>query len=179
MYEIAPKIDREADRLEVLTGLRLLDSLPDPEFDNLTELAATFFSVKFALISLVDEHRQWFKSKFGLDACETPRAPSFCGHAIAGREPFIVLDAAKDARFAENPLVTGAPFVRFYAGIPLVFDDAAIGTLCVIDTTPRAEFDEMQIAHLRQFAQLAEELIEARSLRVGKLANRREALCAD
>lgn len=166
MYEIAPTIDQEDDRLEVLRGLRLLDSLPEPEFDNLAELAAAFFSTKYALISLVDAHRQWFKASFGLDVCETPRAPSFCGHAIAEREPFIVLDAAKDARFAANPLVIGAPFVRFYAGAPLVFQGAAIGTLCIIDAAPRVAFDAKSVRHLRQFAQLAEELIEARCRRV-------------
>lgn len=166
MYEIAPKTRREEYRLEVLNGLELLESAPDPELDALVELTAGFFSVEICLISLVDAERQWFKARHGLDACETPRDPAFCAHAILGDEPLVVLDATQDARFAGNPLVTGAPFVRFYAGAPLVFQGVAIGTICVIDTTPRAAFTTDNVRHLRQFAQLAEELVEARFRRL-------------
>lgn len=152
--------------MAVLDRLRLLDTRPDPEFDALVDLAAGFFDVKVALISLVDANRQWFKASHGLQASETPRAPSFCGHAIAGENVFLVPDAHADERFAQNPLVTGPPFVRFYAGAPLIFDAAAIGTLCILDSEPRSDINADACGDLRKFAQIAEELIEARTKRL-------------
>ena len=128
----------EQQRLQALYDLQLLDTQAEERFDRLTRLARQMFGVSIALVSLVDEDRQWFKSRQGLDACETGRDISFCGHAILGREVFEINDASKDPRFADNPLVTDAPHIRFYAGAPLFTANGyAIGTLCIIDTRPR------------------------------------------
>lgn len=129
----------EASRLEALRALQLLDTPPEVRFDRVTSMAKDMFGVSIALISLVDHSRQWFKSRQGLDVTETPRAISFCGHAILQDDIFIVEDATRDARFAGNPLVTGAPHIRFYAGKPLYsIDRKKVGTLCLIDSVPRA-----------------------------------------
>jgi PAS domain S-box-containing protein len=135
----APRLPvNEAQRLEALRQYNLLDTLPDQALDDLTALAAQLCDAPVATISLVDEHRQWFKSKIGLTASETAREVSFCGHAILEPKMFVVPDAAKDERFADNPLVTGPPNIRFYAGMPLVTAQGhAVGVLCVIDRVPR------------------------------------------
>lgn len=128
----------ESNRLCKLEELELLKAISEPELDDLTYLAANICGAPIALISIVDEHRQWFKSKIGLGACETSREISFCGHAILNSDLFIVPDTLKDDRFADNPLVVGEPNIRFYAGAPLITSDGfAIGTLCVIDQKPR------------------------------------------
>ncbi len=128
----------EADRLAALRQYGVLDTLPEQELDDLTSLAATICGAPIAMISLIDERRQWFKSKVGLEMAETARDISFCGHAVHQRELFIVPDARQDERFADNPLVTGDPGFCFYAGAPLVSSaDVALGTLCVIDRVPR------------------------------------------
>ena len=128
----------EIRRLEALREYAILDTPPEQALDDLTALAAEICGTPIALISLVDEHRQWFKAKVGLEMAETSRDISLCGHAIQQRDLFIVPDAKEDKRFAQNPLVTGDPHIRFYAGAPLVTsDDAAMGTLCVIDHLPR------------------------------------------
>ena len=129
----------EADRLAALRALDLLDTPPDPKFDAITALATDLFDVPVALISLVDEHRQWFKSNCGLgDVSETSREVAFCSYAIQQHDVMAVEDATRDKRFACNPLVTGAPGIRFYAGAPLYTKDGfAVGTLCLIDFTPR------------------------------------------
>ena len=133
-----PKVDQERKRLKVLWQYEVLDTVPEALFDDLTELAARICEAPIALISLVDEKRQWFKSKVGVTVSETSRDISFCGHAIEHPDLFIVPDATEDQRFSQNPLVTSEPRIRFYAGAPLVTPDGyALGTLCVIDKVPR------------------------------------------
>ncbi len=137
MQAPATPID-ETQRLRSLTTLCVLDTLPEERFDRITRVACRTFGVPIALVSLVDRERQWFKSKQGLDACETPREVSFCGHAILREGALVVPDAFLDPRFHDNPLVTGAPHVRFYAGQPIHGPDRSrIGTLCLIDHQPR------------------------------------------
>jgi len=130
--------DNEKERLRALHGMCLLDTLPDMRFDRLTRIAKQLFQVPIVLVSLVDSNRQWFKSCQGLDTRETPRDISFCGHAILDGEVFCVPDTLLDPRFANNPLVSGAPHIRFYAGAPLSSADGyLVGTLCIIDHKPR------------------------------------------
>lgn len=134
-----PFPENEIKRLQALREQELLDTAPEERFDRITRVAKHLFGVEMALVSLIDADRQWFKSKQGLDACETGRDISFCGHAILGTDTFEVNDARLDPRFADNPLVTGAPYIRFYAGAPLHTPDGyAIGTLCIIDSRPRS-----------------------------------------
>jgi len=133
-----PTLESEKKRLKVLWQYEVLDTVPEALFDDLTELAARICEAPIALISLVDEKRQWFKSKVGTTVSETTRDVSFCAHAIKQSDLFIVPDATKDQRFANNPLVTSDPKIRFYAGAPLITPDGyALGTLCIIDKVPR------------------------------------------
>jgi len=135
-------------RLSALYDYGLLDSDNESVFDELTELAASICDVPIALITLVDESRQWFKAQVGLDTQETARSVAFCTHAILQPDMFIVPDALQDPRFADNPLVTGAPYIRFYAGAPLFSPEGyGLGTLCVIDTKPRV-LTEKQLTSL-------------------------------
>jgi GAF domain-containing protein len=128
----------EPKRLKVLWDYEVLDTVPEEIFDDLTELAALVCEAPISLISLVDEDRQWFKSKFGISVSETSRDISFCAHALNGLDLLIVPDASRDPRFSSNPLVTSDPKIRFYAGAPLVTPDGyVLGTLCVLDTRPR------------------------------------------
>jgi two-component system cell cycle sensor histidine kinase/response regulator CckA len=133
-----PTVQNERKRLNVLWQYEVLDTVPEELFDDLTELAARICEAPIALISLVDEKRQWFKSKIGTTVNETSRDVSFCAYAIQQSGLFIVPDASKDQRFENNPLVKSDPKIRFYAGAPLITPDGyALGTLCVIDTVPR------------------------------------------
>lgn len=135
---MAPVKTNEARRLKVLWQYDVLDTVPEEVFDDLTELAARICEAPIALISLIDEDRQWFKAKVGVTVNETSRDISFCAHAIKQQDLFIIPDATQDARFADNPLVTSDPKIRFYAGAPLITPDGyALGTLCVIDKVPR------------------------------------------
>jgi len=138
----------EALRLNVLKGYSILDTLAEQAYDDLTLLASHICDTPIALVSLVDRDRQWFKSKIGIDAEQTPRDQSFCAHAILEPENvFVVNDAATDSRFQDNPLVTGAPHIRFYAGASLVSPTGeAIGTLCVIDDHQRGLSERQQQA---------------------------------
>jgi len=133
-----PTLKNEKKRLAVLWQYEVLDTVPEEVFDDLTELAARICEAPIALMSLVDEERQWFKAKVGTSVNETSRDFSFCAHAIKQLDLFIVPDAAADRRFAKNPLVLSDPKIRFYAGAPLITPDGyALGTLCVIDKVPR------------------------------------------
>ena len=134
----APTPKNEMRRLEVLWQYDVLDTVPEEVFDELADLAALICEAPIALISLVDEDRQWFKARVGTTLKETSRDISFCAHAILGAEVLIVPDATKDDRFKRNPLVTEKPKIRFYAGAPLITPDGhALGSLCVMDKVPR------------------------------------------
>jgi GAF domain-containing protein len=134
----APLPTNEAERLAALKEYHILDTGTEQSYDDITVLAAHICNVPIAMISLVDEVRQWFKSKVGLEQQQTSRDVAFCAHAILQNEPFTVGDATKDRRFAGNVLVTGEPHIRFYAGIPLINPEGlALGTLCVVDHQPR------------------------------------------
>lgn len=134
----APIPVNEAERLEALRSCGVLDSEPEPQFDEIAKLASQLCCVPMALVSLIDDRRQWFKSRVGLDVPETPRDIAFCSHAVASGEALVVPDALADARFVDNPLVTDAPNIRFYAGIPLTLEEGLhAGTLCVLDRVPR------------------------------------------
>jgi len=162
---IAPQIPKnEKARLDALMSYKILDTVPEKDFDDITKLAAEICRVPISLITLVDENRQWFKSNFGLDGIsETSRIDSFCGHAINNpSEIFIVDDAFKDERFFDNPLVSGALNVTSYAGVPLVDSEGfALGSLCVIDDHPR-KLDEYQLQSLKKLANQVSKLLELR-----------------
>lgn len=171
------KPGNEKQRLATLRSIAILDTAPEERFDRLTRLAKRVFDVPIALVSLVDENRQWFKSRVGLDACETRRDISFCGHAILGDGPFIIDDALQDERFADNPLVTGEPGIRFYAGMPLRYlNGAKLGTLCIIDREPRS-LDDEDLGMFRDLADIAESEISAIHLasvdELTRISNRR------
>jgi len=155
---IEPEIpDNENQRLASLCDLDLLDTRSEERFDRYTRIAQRYFGTSIVLISLVDARRQWFKSRQGLDACETSRDISFCGHAILGNEIFYIPDTLKDPRFADNPLVTGPPHIRSYVGAPLHAPDGQrIGTLCIIDDKPR-HFSNEELSVLRDLADSVEE----------------------
>jgi EAL domain-containing protein (putative c-di-GMP-specific phosphodiesterase class I)/GGDEF domain-containing protein len=160
---IAPPYPLDEDaRLSTLRSACILDTPPDSFFDDITRLASEIFDVPISLVTLVDEDRQWFKSRVGMPVAETSRETSFCAHAILSREPMVVLDTHYDDRFRDNPLVAGAPLIRFYAGAPLVTHDGhALGTLCIIGTTPRACFGVRERSHLSALANLIAQRIDA------------------
>jgi GAF domain-containing protein len=153
----------ETERLSALRSYKILDTKPEERFDDLTKLAALICGVPISLISLIDQDRQWFKSKFGLSLEETPRAQAFCTHAIMQPAMFVVPDALQDERFAQNPLVTGDLHVRFYAGAPLAARDGhLLGTICVIDHEPHL-LTEAQKDALEILARMVIANIELRS----------------
>jgi len=134
----APLPKNEGQRIKVLWQYDVLDTVPEAAFDELADLARLICGAPIALISLVDEDRQWFKSKLGVNLKETSRDVSLCAHAILEKDLLLVPDATKDKRFKNNPLVTTGPKIRFYAGAPLISPDGhALGTLCVIDKVAR------------------------------------------
>jgi len=148
---------REAQRLAALKAYKVLDTPADAAIDRLADLAGNLFETPISLVSLVDEERQWFKARVGLDAVSTPRSDAFCAHAIAqGPETVMVVeDATLDPRFAANPLVTGAPDIRFYAGATLTTKDGHnLGTLCVIDDKPRARPSDDELQRLKLLARI-------------------------
>ncbi len=150
----------ENKRLASLRALQILDSPPDSRFDRLTRLASELLGVPIALVSLVDENRQWFKSKVGLEAQETPRDHAFCAHAILGEDPLVVADATEDPRFQDNPMVQGDPKIRFYAGVPLLSEHShGLGTLCVIDHKPK-ELSNRELQILKDLAAIATDELE-------------------
>jgi len=162
MAQPASQPPDEDERLALLHGLQLLDSLPEPAFDRITRLATRLLGVPMALVSLVDRDRQWFKSRVGLAATETPREQAFCAHAILQTGPFVVTDALEDARFADNPLVTGALGLRFYAGVPIrTAGGLALGTLCALDQRPRTlSADDLQT--LQDLADMVSQEVQLR-----------------
>lgn len=151
----------EVERLHVLRALAILDTQAEERFDRLTRIATRMFNVPISLVTLVDSNRQWFKSCMGLQVKETPRDISFCGHAILGNDAFVINDASKDPRFSDNPMVTGVPHIRFYAGQPIrTTHGFKIGTLCLIDSQPR-EFPASDVEDLTDLACMVENELAA------------------
>ena len=154
----------EARRLAALHATRLLGSQPEQSFDRITRMATRLLKMPMATVSLIDKDIQWFKSRCGIDASQTSRDVSFCAHAILDHEPMVIPDARLDPRFADNPMVLGAPHVRFYAGVQLYsIDRMPLGTLCVLDRVPRKLADD-ELDVLRDLARLVEQLIHHRQL---------------
>ncbi len=155
----------ELERLEALRRYGAFGMLRAAVFDDISRLAAFICRTPISLISLIDSNRQWFLSQSGIGACETSREASFCAHALVGTEMLVVADAQVDARFAHNVMVTGAPFIRFYAGAPLLTPDGyALGTLCVVDVVPRALTQEQKDA-LQSLSRLVMTQLEMTRLR--------------
>jgi diguanylate cyclase (GGDEF)-like protein len=162
MAMLAPALEEQ--RLKVLHDYDVLDTTPEESFDRITRLARLALRTPIVTISLIDRDRQWFKSRLGIDVHETPRSISFCDHAIRQDMPMIVPDALEDPRFARNPLVLGAPNIRFYLGVPLCSPKGFnIGTLCAIDREPRRASDE-EVSAMCDLARLAVDELELRQI---------------
>ena len=153
----APYPEDEAWRLAMLERFGLLSESRDPFLDALTITMARSFQVPISAVSFIDRERQFFKAITGLDVRETARSCSFCAHVLWWPEPMVVLDARDDERFARNPLVLDAPHIRFYAGAPIHLRGVCLGSLCVIDHRPRADFDDAQVRMLKGAASAVEE----------------------
>jgi len=174
----APRPDDEAARLAALSQYQILDTAPESSFDDLVQLAAAVCEVPIALVSLIDESRQWFKAKVGVDAEETSREIAFCAHAILQQEIMLVPDAAADPRFADNPLVTGDPHIRFYAGAPIeTASGHRLGTLCVIDRRPHTLTD-LQLDLLKRLSRQVVQQLELRAVitRLSQASSERQFL---
>mgnify|MGYP001171559105 CR=1 FL=1 len=176
-----PLKDTESKRIKALREYNILDTGPEAGFDDLTTLASEICGTPIALVSLIDADRQFFKSRLGLDVSETSRKASFCAHAILQPDLMVVPDALADDRFAANPLVTGNPKIRFYAGSPLFTSDGyGLGTLCVIDTQPRTLTAGQKKALQALARQAMAQLELRRTLEQMKLeAQRKEKLIAE
>lgn len=159
-----PKLTDETARMAALIRYQAIDTPAEPAFDRITQLVRSILGVPMSAVSLIDADRQWFKSRTGIDVSETPRDIAFCNHTIRDRSPMIVADACSDLRFSRNPLVTGDPNIRSYAGVPLSTPDGYnVGSLCAIDTIPR-QFDPGQIAILENLGALVVEQLELRRI---------------
>ncbi|WP_285425910.1 MULTISPECIES: bifunctional diguanylate cyclase/phosphodiesterase [unclassified Pseudomonas] len=155
MANSAPMPLNEASRLSRITHMGLLDSTADDVLDHIVDMVALVFEVPIALVSIVSEHQQWFRAGTGLEERETPREISFCAYSILGHDVLQIPDATLDSRFRDNPMVTGEPHIRFYAGVPLVTADGlALGTLCIIDNRPRAALGPREVKMLEMYGQL-------------------------
>jgi GAF domain-containing protein len=161
----APIPPNEKERLAAVLELKILDTKREERFDSITKMTLEKFQVPICTISILDSDREWFKSCQGLDAREGPRSTSFCGHIISHNYIFVIEDTLLDPRFADNPQVTGKPFVRFYAGVALRNKkrDLTVGVLCIKDTKPR-KFSKKDIIALRDLAGLAEEELNKRDI---------------
>jgi GAF domain-containing protein len=160
---MTPEKTREMNRMAELRAYGILDTPNEDAFDAIVKRTAKALGTPMALISFVDENRQWFKARHGLEASETPRTISFCTHAIQGPEVFVVADAERDERFVDNPLVTGDPNIRFYAGAPLKSPNGRrIGTLCVLDSRARSGLSAEARLQLQELAEDVMRAVEAR-----------------
>ncbi|MDG1870828.1 MAG: PAS domain S-box protein, partial [Flavobacterium sp.] len=158
-----PKPTNELERIKALKKYAIMDSLPEEEYDAITKLASFICGTPISLVSLLDEERQWFKSTVGIDASETPREISFCQHAIMGDDVYEITNTLEDATFVDNPLVTGDPNIRFYAGAPIKDENGFnLGTLCVIDTVPR-ELSKQQKESLQLLSNQVVSLLKLRN----------------
>ena len=161
---MTPIPGNEAERLDALCALNLLDTAPEERFDSITRTAAQFFDVQIVLVSLIDSERQWFKARHGLAQTETPRSLAFCAHAIMQDDALIIENAWLDERFKDNPLVTGEPFIQFYAGHPIRSPDGfVLGAFCLIDQKPRS-LSAAQIVALRYFASMVDDQLSKETL---------------
>lgn len=169
-----PRPQDDEKRLAFLADLAILDTAPDENLDRIVALCRGIFDVPVAVVSLVDQERQWFKSIQGLDVCETSRDVAFCNYTILADEIFEVVDAAIDPRFSENALVVDEPHIRYYAGAPLVYDGIRLGSLCLIDFVAREPLDAGQREILQSLADMV-----IREIRVQRLLRVAVASLAD
>ena len=169
-----PKSEDDDYRVGKLRSLGILDSSPDENFDRIVRLCRQIFAVEIATISMVDADRQWFKAVEGLDVCETDREAAFCNFTIQGDSIFEVPDALADPNFSDNPLVTGPPGIRYYAGAPIRFENVKLGALCLIDPAPRSPMDQPNRQLLSDLAAIVE-----REIRTQRLLRESASLLSD